>query len=92
MGMRIETFRKGRKVLVFGNQKINLHEDGKEFEPKADTPTPGSANLYFILSIPLSEAITHLEELGVQIVEGLIQRTGITGPFSQFIFETPTQT
>ena len=33
LGMQAVTFGQGRKALVFGVQKINLHPHGKEFEP-----------------------------------------------------------
>jgi catechol 2,3-dioxygenase-like lactoylglutathione lyase family enzyme len=48
LGMEIVTFGRGRKALSFGSQKINLHEHGSEFEPKAWQPAPGSADLCFI--------------------------------------------
>ena len=57
LGMEVVTFGEGRKALTFGSQKINLHETGKEFEPKAAQPTPGSADLCFISAAPLSEVI-----------------------------------
>ncbi len=48
LGMEQEIFGEGRVALKFGAQKINLHQSGKEFEPKARTPTPGSADVCFI--------------------------------------------
>jgi catechol 2,3-dioxygenase-like lactoylglutathione lyase family enzyme len=38
MGMQAVTFGNGRKALAFGSQKINLHEAGKEVDPKAPHP------------------------------------------------------
>ena len=55
LGMQVVTFAEGRKALQFGNQKINLHQKGKEFDPKAQYPTPGSADLCFLTSIPLEQ-------------------------------------
>jgi catechol 2,3-dioxygenase-like lactoylglutathione lyase family enzyme len=61
LGMRGETFGAGRKALVFGRQKINLHQAGHEFEPKALRPTPGSADLCLIAATPLEQVIDHLQ-------------------------------
>lgn len=61
LGMQLVTFGEARKALAFGNQKINLHQAGREFEPKAERPTPGSADLCFIVATPLDEVIAHLE-------------------------------
>ncbi len=76
LGMTLETFGAGRKAFRFGNQKINLHVKGHEFEPKADVPTPGSLDLCFIASVPLEAVIERLGEKGVPIIEGPVMRTG----------------
>ena len=78
MGMTLETFGAGRKAFRFGNQKINLHVKGHEFEPKAELPTPGSLDLCFIASVPLEEVIARLQAQGVPILEGPVMRTGAT--------------
>ena len=91
MGMEVITFGGGRKALHFGAQKINLHEYGNEFEPKADHPTPGSADLCFITSVPLSEVIAHLHACGVAILDGPIERTGATGRILSVYFRDPDQ-
>lgn len=78
MGMTLEVFGAGRKAFRFGQQKINLHVKGHEFEPKADVPTPGSLDLCFIASVPLEEVIERLIEQGVPIIEGPVMRTGAT--------------
>lgn len=79
MGMQVITFGEGRKALQFGQQKINLHEYGKEFEPKAIQPTPGSADLCFITRTPLEQVIDHLRNNNIAIVEGPVRRTGAAG-------------
>lgn len=79
LGMEIQTFGDNRKALKFGNQKINLHEAGKEFEPKAKRPVPGSADLCFITETPLVEVAEHLKRCKVEVEEGPLQRTGATG-------------
>lgn len=78
LGMALETFGAGRKAFRFGNQKINLHVKGHEFEPKAKVPTPGSLDLCFIASVPLEAVIARLGEKGVPILEGPVMRTGAT--------------
>jgi catechol 2,3-dioxygenase-like lactoylglutathione lyase family enzyme len=78
MGMALESFGAGRKAFRFGNQKINLHIKGHEFEPKAQLPTPGSLDLCFIASVPLEEVIARFKEKGVPILEGPVMRTGAT--------------
>ena len=80
LGMKVIVFGEGRKALSFGKQKINLHEAGKEFEPKADKPTPGSADICFITETPLEQVIGHIRSCEVDIIEGPVRRTGAAGP------------
>lgn len=89
LGMQAVTFGEGRKALAFGNQKINLHQAGREFEPKAKRPTPGAADLCFIVATPLDRVIAHLEAQDVAIVEGPVQRTGATGPIRSVYLRDP---
>lgn len=89
LGMSVETFGAGRTALKFGRQKFNLHQSGREFEPKADRPTPGSADLCLIAATPLDRVIAHLEAKGVAIEEGPVSRTGATGPILSVYFRDP---
>lgn len=89
LGMTIVTFGEGRKALSFGQQKINLHEVGKEFEPKATKATSGSADLCLITDFPLSEVVNHFNKLGVLIEEGPIKRTGAVGPITSVYIRDP---
>ena len=89
LGMEITTFGNGRKALSFGTQKINLHRYTKEFEPKAQHPTPGSGDLCFISSVPIPEVIHHLAACGVAVIEGPVQRTGATGPILSIYIRDP---
>jgi catechol 2,3-dioxygenase-like lactoylglutathione lyase family enzyme len=89
LGMETVTFGAGRKALAFGQQKINLHQAGKEFEPKAVKPTPGSGDLCFIASTPLAEVIEHLKGEGIDILEGPVPRTGATGQMQSVYFRDP---
>jgi len=89
LGMQIVTFGKNRKALQFGQQKINLHEYGYEFEPKANYPTPGSADLCFIATTPLEVVIRHLESIGVSLLEGPVSRTGAIGLIDSIYMRDP---
>lgn len=89
LGMEVVTFGQGRKALAFGAQKINLHQAGKEFEPKAQRPTPGSADLCFLTSVPLADVQAHLATCGVTVTEGPVQRTGAQGPILSVYFRDP---
>jgi len=89
LGMETVTFGTGRKALVFGEQKINLHPAGREFEPKAMRPTPGSADLCLIAATPLETVAAHLAACGVGIEEGPVARTGAVGPITSLYFRDP---
>ena len=89
MGMKKEVFGNGRVALKCGDHKINLHEFGKEFEPKAYKPTPGSADLCFLTPTPLNDAMAHVKSCGVEIIEGPVDRTGANGPIRSFYFRDP---
>jgi catechol 2,3-dioxygenase-like lactoylglutathione lyase family enzyme len=91
LGMTAETFAGGRRALVFGEQKINLHPAGREFEPKALRPMPGSADLCFHTSVPLTEVMQHLAACGVPVIEGPVRRTGATGLLLSVYFRDPDQ-
>ena len=91
LGMTVEVFGGGRTALKFGEQKINLHQAGREFEPKALRPTPGSGDLCFIADTPLDEVVAHLGRLGVLIEEGPVARTGATGPMISVYIRDPDQ-
>ncbi|MGE5612533.1 MAG: VOC family protein [Bacillota bacterium] len=89
LGMNVVTFGTNRKALAFGSSKINLHEQGKEFEPKAHRPTPGSADLCLIAREPMEEVVRHLRAWGVPILEGPVTRTGALGPILSVYFRDP---
>lgn len=91
LGFEVITFKGDRKALKFGHQKINLHQLGKEFEPKALQPTPGSADLCFISDTPISEVVAHLNQLNIQIEEGPVERTGAMHPILSVYIRDPDQ-
>jgi len=89
LGMREISFGEGRRALAFGTQKINLHRHGREFEPKAEHPTPGSADLCFITATPLDRVVAHLGACGVAVLDGPVARTGARGPIRSVYFRDP---
>lgn len=78
-----------RKALKFGNQKINLHQKGKEFEPKAEHPTTGSADLCFIAETKLDDILSELKQKNIEITEGIVERTGAEGKIKSIYFRDP---
>jgi catechol 2,3-dioxygenase-like lactoylglutathione lyase family enzyme len=89
LGMQVATFGQGRKALAFGRQKFNLHQAGKEFEPKAEVPTAGSADFCLITTTPLDEVVAHLGACGVAVLEGPVMRTGATGAIRSVYIRDP---
>ncbi|MCI0915127.1 VOC family protein [Pseudomonas putida] len=89
LGMRLETFGQGRLAFCYGNQKINVHVRGHEFEPKAHLPVPGALDLCFIASVSLEAVIAQLERQRWPIIEGPIQRTGASGPIRSVYVRDP---
>jgi len=89
LGMEPVTFAGGRRGLAFGRQKFNLHQAGKEFEPKALKPAPGAIDLCLITNTPLDDVAAHLKANGVAIIEGPVQKTGATGPILSVYFRDP---
>lgn len=89
LGMEAVTFGEGRRALAFGQQKINLHQAGREFEPKAQRPTPGSTDLCLITDTAMADVIGLLQEAGVELLEGPVTRTGAMGPILSVYFRDP---
>ncbi len=89
LGMKAIAFQEGRTALQFGQQKLNLHAVGKEFEPKARNPTPGSANLCLITEISLDEVIQHMKDCGVEILDSPVKRTGAIGEILSIYLRDP---
>lgn len=89
LGMKKELFNKSRVALRFGNSKINLHELGREFEPKAFNTKEGSADLCFIIETPLEDAKEYIENLGINIEDGIVKRTGALGQIDSIYLRDP---
>jgi catechol 2,3-dioxygenase-like lactoylglutathione lyase family enzyme len=89
LAMEVVTFGDGRKALQFGRQKINLHQAGQEFEPKAANPTHGSGDFCLITTSPLETVVQHVRSCGVDIVEGPVARTGATGQMQSVYLRDP---
>ena len=92
LGMKHETFQtptETRIALKFGNQKINVHEWGKEFTPRAHVAAPGTLDLCFIAAVPLEEVIRKLENNRVKIIEGPVMKTGATSKIRSVYVRDP---
>ncbi len=94
LGMQLETFVGGtppvqRQAFKFGQQKINLHVRGREFEPKAHLPVPGALDLCFIASVPLDEVMARVAQAEWPIVEGPVLRTGATQKIRSIYLRDP---
>ena len=89
LGMKPERFGEDRMALKFGVQKINLHEKGKEFEPKATLAAPGTLDICFIASLPLDDVIARLAACNVPIIEGPVMKTGAQGPIRSVYVRDP---
>lgn len=93
LGMQMQRFRatdgSNRWALMFGAQKINLHQAGAEFVPKARLATPGSADLCFLSDVPLATWIAHLAAQSIDVIEGPVARSGATGPIQSIYLRDP---
>lgn len=89
LGMEKEVFKENRVALKFGHQKINLHELGNEFEPKALNVKEGSADLCFITQTSVEEFKKHIESLGIEVMEGPVKRTGAIGEIFSIYLRDP---
>lgn len=91
LNAQIVRFGEGRTAIQFEQSKINLHQAGKEFEPKAAKPTPGSGDLCLSAGVPISEVVRHLQQQNIVIEEGPVQRTGALGPMQSIYIRDPDQ-
>jgi catechol 2,3-dioxygenase-like lactoylglutathione lyase family enzyme len=92
LGMKLVKFKtptEERLALGFGSQKINLHEWGKEFEPRAHVAVPGSLDLCFIAAQPLEAVIARLQQQGVAVIQGPVRKTGAMGPIRSVYVRDP---
>jgi catechol 2,3-dioxygenase-like lactoylglutathione lyase family enzyme len=88
LGMRVVRW-EGRTALQFGQQKINLHQAGSEFEPKAKRPTPGSGDFCLITKTPLAAVMRQLAKRGVAVEQGPVPKQGALGPMRSVYFRDP---
>jgi catechol 2,3-dioxygenase-like lactoylglutathione lyase family enzyme len=92
LGMKLVSFKTAseeRFAFSFGSQKINVHEWGREFAPRAHVAAPGTLDLCFIAAVPLEQVVSRLEAMGVPILEGPVMKTGATGPIRSVYVRDP---
>jgi len=89
LGMEIVAFGENRKALSFGSQKINLQQLGRESTLRAEKPTPGSADVCFVTSVPLADVIAHLNFCGINLIGGPVERNGARGLMMSVYFRDP---
>ena len=89
LGMQHIQFGDNRHALKFGEQKINLHQADNIFHPSAHSPTSGSADLCFIVDTSIEKVIAELNEAGIEIIEGPVERTGATGEILSVYIRDP---
>jgi catechol 2,3-dioxygenase-like lactoylglutathione lyase family enzyme len=89
LGAEVETFGGGRRAIRFGDQKVNLHPAGDEFEPKAARPTPGAGDFCLTTDAPIETVVEDLRETGVEILEGPVERTGAGGSMTSVYVRDP---
>ncbi len=89
LGMTWTVFGRGRRALGFGRQKINLHYTGRELEPRAARPTPGSGDLCLLSDEPLAAVLARMEGVGFPAILGPVRRTGAAGPIDSLYFRDP---
>jgi len=89
LGMTAISFGEGRRALSFGDQKLNLHQAGREFEPKAQRPTPGAIDLCLVTDVPLDEVAAHLRSQSVAIEHGPVDKVGARSALRSLYFRDP---
>jgi catechol 2,3-dioxygenase-like lactoylglutathione lyase family enzyme len=89
LGMRREVFGDGRLALRFGEQKINLHRAGAEFEPHAAVPKAGSADFCLLIEGPLADVERELRDAEIPVELGPVERTGATRPLRSLYLRDP---
>jgi catechol 2,3-dioxygenase-like lactoylglutathione lyase family enzyme len=89
LGMTAVSFGEGRRAMTFGDQKLNLHQAGREFEPKARQPMPGAIDICFTTDMPLDEVAAHLLDCSVAIELGPVDKTGARRPLRSLYFRDP---
>lgn len=90
LGFEVEVFGPQQRVaLKFGNQKINLHQVGREFVPRARLATAGSGDFCLLTDTPVGDIAAHLAAEDIEVIEGPVPKTGAAGPLLSIYFRDP---
>lgn len=91
LGMEVLTFGENRRALIFGKQKFNLHEKGKELKLRANNATPGAVDVCLIVENSIEEVVAHLRGVGVTIEQGPVERAGASGTIMSVYLRDPDE-
>jgi len=92
LGMKLEKFQTAtetRMALKFGKQKINVHQWGREFTPRAHVAAPGTLDLCFIAAVSLDDVVRTLKKNNIGIIEGPVLKTGATSKIRSVYVRDP---
>jgi catechol 2,3-dioxygenase-like lactoylglutathione lyase family enzyme len=81
----------GRWALHFGNQKINLQQLHVSVDKQTRHPNRGAGDFCLLTDTPIAEVVSHLEQQGVKIIAGPVQRAGATGSILSVYFYDPDE-
>jgi catechol 2,3-dioxygenase-like lactoylglutathione lyase family enzyme len=80
LGAQLVELDKGRVAYRFGAQQLNVHGPGSEPHPRAADPVrPGNSDLCFVWDGPIEGAVQHLQNNGVEVELGPVERFGAGG-------------
>lgn len=89
LGMRTDTFGDGRHALRCGDRWIDLHAADDESLPRAANSAPGSSNLCFVTRTPVEGVLRVLEDRGVEVEQGPLERSAPGGQLLGVCFRDP---
>jgi len=90
LGMKRELFGPEKRVaLKFGDQKINLRPIGAKNWITSKNESEGSVDICFITDENLSLVKARIEDAGVKIIQGPVEKIGSLGSMISIYFRDP---